>query len=275
MEKIIKDYDDFENHARETYRSFMYPLYKQPKKELLETLTKIKELLENLSETIMERSRKYNLQEAKECNLKKLQLFAEDFLVLSKKIAREIYLEKNKKEVESDVIIIKEEITRPERYFRIEEDTKNILNIFFDYVFKIKEDIKYKFQDVNKQRKSVDELLLVLNKKDEKIKELNDDLKKYEIIDAQDKVKRSRLSELENEFLKKTKANEQDLTVLKLHVIQVEKELDSLYRNIRNLTNDIKHLEAKFIEKEKVSLELIKELKDELLSTRYLLSKRN
>ncbi len=274
MEKIKKDLDDLENHAREIYRTFMMPLYKQPKKELIETLTKITTLLENLAETITNKARKYNIQEAKEVNIKKLNIFSEDFHILSKKISREMYLEQNKKEVSSDLLTIKEEITKPERYFRIEEDTKNTLNIFFDYLLKTKEEVSYRFQNVNKQRKSVDELLKVLDKKDERIKELHEDVKRYELIDAQDKVKRSNLSELENDFLKKTKANEQDLTVLKLHVLQVEKELDSLYRNIRGLTNDIKHLEAKFIDKEKVSLELIKELKDELLSTRYLLSKK-
>jgi hypothetical protein len=274
MEKIIKDFEDFENISREAYRTFMIPLYKQPKKELIETLNKIKLLLENLSDTIMSHSRKYNMQEAKEANLQKLQLFAEDFLVLSKKIAREIYLEENKKEVDSDLIAIKEEITRPERYFRIEEDTKNILNIFFDYILRTKEQINFKFQNVNKQKRNVDELLTILNKKDLKIKELNEDLKKFEIIEAQEKVKQSKLSELETEVIKKTKLNEQNLTVLKIHVLQIEKELDSLYRNIRALTTDIKQLETKLIDKEQVSLELIKELKDELLSARYLLSKK-
>jgi N-terminal acetyltransferase B complex non-catalytic subunit len=274
MDKILKDLEDFESFGREIYRSFIVPLYKQPKKELIQTLSKISFLLEDLAQMIIDRSRKYNLQEAKEVNIQKLKLFSEDFFVLSKKIQREIYLEENKKEVESDLIVIKEEITKPEKYFRIEEDTKNILNIFFDYLLRTKEEIKYKFQDVNKQRRSVDELLTILNKKDEKIKELNEDIKKYELIDAQHKVKQSKLSSLETDLFKQTKVSEQELTILNIHILQIEKELTSLFKNIRTLSNDIANIEQKFIKKEQLSLELIKELKDELLSTRYLLSKR-
>ena len=275
MDKIIKDFDDFENYAREIYRCFMVPLYRLKKKDLIDALKKINQFLENLSDEIMNRSRKYNIQEAKESNSQKLQLFAEDFLVLSKRAAREVYLEENKIEVDSDLISIKEEITKPEIYFTLEKDIKNILNIFFDYLQKTKEGVEYKFQNVSKQKRSVDDLLKILDHKDEKIQELNQNIKKYEILDAQTKVKHSKLSELEIDLIKKTKVNERDLTIVKLHIIQVEKELDSLYRNIRTLTNDIKQLENKYNDKEKASLELIKELKDELLSARYLLSKKN
>jgi len=46
-----------------------------------------------------------------------------------------------------------------------------------------------------------------------------------------------------------------------------------MYKVIKKLTLDIDESEKANLEKEKLALELIKELKDELLSTRYALSK--
>ena len=61
----------------------------------------------------------------------------------------------------------------------------------------------------------------------------------------QRKEKDLRLHNLEEELLKSHKANEQDLTILKLHIIQIEKALDNILRESKSLTQDINHLEAK------------------------------
>jgi len=59
-----------------------------------------------------------------------------------------------------------------------------------------------------------------------------------------------------------------------LHIIHIEKSLDNLLRESKSLTQDINHLEAKNILKEQASLELIKELKKELLAAKYNLQKK-
>jgi Zn-finger protein len=83
----------------------------------------------------------------------------------------------------------------------------------------------------------------------------------------------SKISNLEAELLSRTKATEQNQTLLKIHIVHLEQELANIYRNIKQLNNDITHLDNSQLEKEKISLELIKELKDELLTTRYALTK--
>jgi chromosome segregation ATPase len=274
MNILIENINNLEDISKKIYDLFTYAIYKLPKQECIENLTKIENGLKLISHEIYETIRKTNIQYARELNIPKLKLFSEEFLSIASKINRQIVLEKNTKEIDSDLIKIKEEITKPEQYFNIEEDIKNKINLFQDYLEQIKNNLKYKYQDINTQKKSTEELLKILDQKDEKIIELNKKIDKLHIIESKEEAKSSKLSELEEQLLKRSKASEQDLTILKLHVVNIERELDSLYRHIKNLNNDIKHLEAKDIEKEQISLELIKELKDELLATRYLLSKK-
>ncbi len=274
MNVLLENINNLENISKKTYNIFNYAIYKLPKQECIESLVKIENALKLLSQEIYETIRKTNLQYSRELDVNKLKLFSEEFLSISSKINRQIVLEKNKNEINSDLIKIKEEITKPETYFNIEENVKNIINLFQDHLEHIKNNLKYKYQDINTQKKGNEELLKILDQKDEKIIELNKKVDELSIIESKEKAKSSKLSELEEQLLKRSKASEQDLTILKLHVINVERELDSLYRHIRNLNNDLKHLEARNIEKEQISLELIRELKDELLAARYLLSKK-
>jgi hypothetical protein len=274
MEKSIEYINNLEKLARKTRSMFISPLYRQSKEEKLQNLEKIKNALKLISEKILEFIPKCNLQIARIINIDKLKIFNEDILSLASKIERQIFLDKNKKEVKSELIQIKEEITNPEQYFYIEENTINLLNLFLSYLKEIQDKIKYNFTDINKDKKNTKQLLQLLEHKENKIKELNSKIKEYVWLESKEKAKSSRLSEIEDLLIKKTKASEQDLTILKLHVIQVEKELNEMYRHIKSLNNDISHLEAKFKDKENISLELIKELKDELLATRYTLSKQ-
>ena len=133
--------------------------------------------------------------------------------------------------------------------------------------------MEHKYIDIGSQKKDNEQLMNLVSQKDNKILELNKKINEYRWLEAKEKAMMSKVSDLEAELLKKTKANEQNQTLLKLHIIQIEQELTNIYRHIKQLNNDISHLDNSHIEKEQIALELIKELKDELLTTRYALTK--
>ncbi len=273
MKNIIEQIDSLLFKARNIYRSISVPLYKQEKDMLVSTLKKLKEELEELAKEILDIEKTVVTQYSYELSPKKLDLFYQNLLIIANKLNKHIFLETNKTEIRHDLVNIKEAITRPQTFYDMEEELKNEINIFIDFLENAKLQIKHKYINIGAKKKSSEELLKILSQKDSKIIELNKKIYDFKWLEAKDKAKESLISNLENELLRKTKAAEQNSTLLKMHIIKVESELSEIYRNIKKLNSDISHLDNSYLEKEKISLELIKELKDELLATRYALSK--
>jgi len=273
MQDVQLKINELLNLAKEGYKIMSIPLHTLEKTEIIKILNKLKESLENLSRKIYEINKATNLQYFVDINPKKMDLFSQNFSGLAHKVNDHLFLEINKKEVNNDLMSIKDAITRPQAYYDLEEEIKNELNIFILYLDISSKKIEHKYIDIGSQKKDNEQLMNLVSQKDNKIIELHKKLNEYRWLEAKEKAMMSRVSNLEEELLKKTKANEQNQTLLKLHIIQIEQELNNMYRNIKQLNNDISHLDNSHIEKEKIALELIKELKDELLTTRYALTK--
>jgi hypothetical protein len=273
MKNIIEYLNEILLKSREIYREMSIPLYKLEKNQLIEKLKIIKENLDLLSRKILELNKYTVIQYSTEFNVSKMDLFYQNFLIMSNKINSQIFLEINKKEVNHELINIKESITRPQTFYDIEEGLKNELNLFIDFIENAKTKVKFKYTDISNQKKSIEELLRIVQEKEEKIKELTKKTNDYKWLEAKEKSKESLINNLEKELITKIKINEKNSVILNVHLLKVENEISEMYRTIKRLTHDITELEKSNSEKEKISLELIKELKDELLSARYALSK--
>lgn len=271
---ILENIDYLINNSREIYRSIIIPLYQLKKEELILTLKKLNKSLEKLAEDTISINRKTLIQYSIEINTSKMQLFHEDFLILSNNIKKQIFLEENKAEVKNQILNIKEAISHPQKYYDIEEKLKNEINLFIDFLENAKLQIKNKYIDISKEKKTKEELLKIIEAKNHVIKEQHKKINDYSWLEAKEKAKDSKISGLENELLKKIKVTEERQTLLKIHISKIESEVNEIYRHIKNLNHDIKSLDDCSLEKERVSLELIRELKDELLATRYALSKK-
>jgi hypothetical protein len=268
-EKIIEALSQIKFKATNIYESFTCPLHRTTKTQRVPTLKTLKANLDELTRLLNGLLGYSAIQFNKEIEPEKIRLFQNKFMEISGKLQQSIFLEEHTTIVENDLVNIKNEIATPEKYFGIEQSVKNNINnliIFIDYA---KKQIDHKYVSLANQKKSVEELLKTLERKEQTILELNKKIDELNWIDAKEKAKDSRLANLEEELLKSHKANEQDLTILKLHIIQIEKALDNILRESKSLTQDINHLEAKNMQKEQASLELIKELKKELIAAKY------
>lgn len=273
-EKIIEDLSQIKFKAKSIYESFTTPLHRINKTQRIPTLRTLKSNIDELTRLLNGLLGYSSLQYNKELEPEKIRTFQNLFMEISGKLQQSIFLEEHTPVVENDLVNIKNEIATPEKYFEIEKAVKNNINnlvIFIDYA---KKQIKHKYVSLADQKKSVEELLKTLERKEQTILELNKKIDELKWIDAKEKAKDSRLANLEEELLKTYKANEQDLTILKLHIIQIEKALSNVLRESKSLTQDINHLEAKNILKEQASLELIKELKKELIAAKYNLKNK-
>ncbi len=273
-EKVIDDIIDIKNHAEKVYNSFVYPLHKLGKNQRNEFLKVLKNDLENLSRILGSLLGYSAIQFSKEIESEKIKLFQNNFSTICGHIQQQIFFEEHTKEIESDLVNIKKEISMPEIYFNLEQTIKNEINNLILYLDHAKKQIDYKYIDLSNKKRSVEELLSILDKKETLIKELNQKIDDLKYVDAKEKSKETRIVNLEEDLIKSYKASEQDLTIFKLHVIQIERALEDLTRQTKQLISDINHLEAKTIVKEQNSLELIKELKKEVLANKYLLIKK-
>lgn len=273
-EKIIEDLSQIKLKATTIYESFTQPLHRIIKTQRILVLKALKANIDDLTRLLNGLLGYSAIQFNKEIEPEKIRLFQTIFMEIAGKIQQAIFLEEHTKIVENDLVNIKNEIATPEKYFEIEQSIKNNINNLFIFLDSTKTQLEHKYTDLVNQKKSVEELLKILERKEQTILELNKKIDELNWIDAKEKTKNSRLANLEEDLLKSYKANEQDLTILKLHVIHIGKALDNLLRESKSLTQDINHLEAKNILKEQASLELIKELKKELLASKYSLQKK-
>ncbi|HOZ35472.1 MAG TPA: hypothetical protein PLK55_00615 [archaeon] len=273
-EKIIEELSQIKFKATTIYESFKYPLHRTNKTQRIPLLKNIKNNIEELTRLLNGLLGYSSIQFNKEIEAEKIRLFQNVFLEISGKLQQSIFLEEHTTIVENDLVNIKNEIATPEKYFEIEQSVKNNINNLIIFIDDAKKQIDHKYVSLANQKRSVEELLKTLERKDQTILELNKRIDELNWIDAKEKAKTSRLANLEEELLKTYKANEQDLTILKLHIIHIEKALDNLLRESKSLTQDINHLEAKNILKEQASLELIKELKKELIAAKYNLKNK-
>ncbi|MDD4049578.1 MAG: hypothetical protein PHX47_01065 [Candidatus ainarchaeum sp.] len=273
MKNILEYIDQLLIKSREIYRLMPTPLYKLEKKELIDKLNEIKTKLESLSKEILELNKYTVIQYSSEINFSKMDLFYQNFLMISNNINSQIFLEVNKKEINHDLINIKEAITRPQIFYDIEEQLKNEITLFLSFLEEVKTKVKYKYVDISNQKKSIEELLRIIQDKEEDNKLLRKKVQDYKWLESKERAKESLITNIENELIKKIKINEKKSVLLNVHLLKVEKEITEMYKVIKKLTLDIDESEKANLEKEKLALELIKELKDELLSTRYALSK--
>ena len=272
-QNILDLISEIELKSKSIYGYFDVPIYKQKPVDSLKTLHLLKENLEELTKSINSINSASLMTYSSEIDSEKIKFFINDFLTIINKIKKQIFLEENTKQVDNDLLAIKSEITRPEIYFDIEKSLKNEINLLLDYLSRIKKSITHKYSDISNQKRSVDELLKLLDKKDEKIVELNKRIDELNWIEAKEKSKDIMISELEEEFLKEIKVSNQELTILKVHSIAIQKELDNLYNQVKQLNQDIMQVEAKNIQKEKIAMQLVKELKKELLASKYIINK--
>lgn len=273
-EKIITDIIDLKIKAENIYKSFIYPLHKLGKNQRTDFLKTLKFDLEELSRVSGSLMGYSTIQFSREIESEKIKLFQNNFSAICGRIQQQIFFEEHSKDIDNDLVNIKKEISIPEIYFDIEQSTKNEINNLILFLENAKKQIDYKYVDLSNKKKSVEELLVLLTKKEELIKELNQKIDDLRYIDAKEKSKDSRIINLEEDLIKSYKASEQDLTIFKLHVIQIERSLEEITRQTKQLISDINHLETKTIIKEQNSLELIKELKKEVLTNKYLLNKK-
>ena len=272
-QNILDLISEIELKSKSIYGYFDIPIYKQKPVDSLKTLHLLKENLEELTKSINSINSASLMTYSSEIDSEKIKFFINDFLTIINKIKKQIFLEENTKQVDNDLLTIKSEITRPEIYFDIEKSLKNEINLLLDYLSRIKKSITHKYSDISNQKRSVEELLKILDKKDEKIVELNKRIDELNWIEAKEKSKDIMISELEEEFLKEIKVSNQELTILKVHSIAIQKELDNLYNQVKQLNQDIMQVEAKNIQKEKIAMQLVKELKKELLASKYIINK--
>lgn len=270
-EKIITEIINLKVKSEDIYKAFVYPLHKLGNHQKLTVLKTLKTELEELSRVLGSLLGYSSIQFSREIESEKIKLFQNNFSLICGRIQQQIFFEEHTTQVDNDLVNIKKEISLPEIYFDIEQTTKNNINNLVIFLDNAKKQIDYKYIDLSNKKKSVEELLSTLDKKDTLIKELNERIDDLKYVDAKEKSKETRIIDLEENLIKSYKASEQDLTIFKLHVIQIERALEDLTRQSKQLISDINHLEAKTIIKEQNSLELIKELKKEVLSNKYLL----
>jgi len=273
-EKIFKEIQDIKKTAEKTYNRFIYPLHKLGKSQRTDFLKDIKNDIENLSRILGALIGYSTIQFSRELDAEKIKIFQNNLSIISGKIHQHIFLEEHAKEIDNDLVNIKKEISLPEVLFEIEQTIKNEINNLILFLDNAKKQIEHKYVDLSNKKRSVDELLVLLDKKEDLIKELNHKIEELKYVDAKEKTKESRTVNLEEDLIKSYKASEQDLTIFKLHVLQIERALEDITRQTKKLISDINHLEAKTIIKEQNSLELIKELKKEALANKYLLIKK-
>jgi hypothetical protein len=272
-ERIIEDISLLKAKAKITYDSFVYPLHRMSKTQRIPVLKDIKLNLDEIVRLLNGLLGYSSIQFGTDIEPEKIRLFQNVFMDISGKIQQAVFLEEHTTIVENDLVNIKNEIATPEKYFSIEQSIKNNINNLIIFLDSTKTTLDHKYTNISNQKRSVEELLKTLERKEQTIIELNKKIDQLNWIDAKEKTKESRLANLEEDLLKSYKANEQDLTILKLHIIHIEKALDNVLRESKFLTQDINHLEAKNILKEQASLELIKELKKELLASKYMQKK--
>jgi len=273
-EKIIEELSALKYKANSIYDSFVYPLHKTSKTQRSTILRTLKNNIDDLAKDLSKLQGYSVIQFSREIEPEKMKLFQSRFIEISGKLQQLIFFEEHTKDVDDDLTNIKKEITTPEVYFELEQSIKNEINSLIIFIDTSKNQIDHKYVNLSNQKRSVEELLVTIEKKDEKINELNKKVDELNWIDSKEKTKEIRLANLEEELLKSYKASEQDLTILKLHIIHLERTLENLLRDSKSLTQDINHLEAKNILKEQTSLELIKELKRELLSSKYFIKNK-
>ena len=267
--KIINDIIDVKVRAEKVYDTFIYPLHKLGKSQRTDFLKTLKTDLEELSRHLGSLTGYSAIQFSREIETEKIKLFQNNFSTICGRVQQQIFFEEHFKEVDNDLVNIKKEISLPEIYFNIEQTTKNEINNLILFLDSAKKQIDYKYIDLSNKKKSVEELLALLDKKEKLITELNQKIDDLKYVDAKEKTKDTRIINLEEDLIKSYKASEQDLTIFKLRVLQIEKALEDLTRQSKKLISDVNHLEAKTILKEQNSLELIKELKKEVLSSKY------
>jgi hypothetical protein len=272
-ERIIEDISLLKAKAKITYDSFVYPLHRMSKTQRIPVLKDIKLNLDEIVRLLNGLLGYSSIQFGTDIEPEKIRLFQNVFMDISGKIQQAVFLEEHTTIVENDLVNIKNEIATPEKYFSIEQSIKNNINNLIIFLDSTKTTLDHKYTNISNQKRSVEELLKTLERKEQTIIELNKKIDQLNWIDAKEKTKESRLANLEEDLLKSYKASEQDLTILKLHIIHIEKALDNVLRESKFLTQDINHLEAKNILKEQASLELIKELKKELLASKYMQKK--
>lgn len=272
--RIIEDLSLLKAKAKIIYESFIYPLHRASKAQRISILKDIKSNLDELVRILNGILGYSSIQFGTDIEPEKIRLFQNVFMELSGKIQQAVFLEEHTAVVENDLVNIKNEIATPEKYFEIEQSIKNNINNLLIFADEIKTKLEHKYTNISNQKKSVEELLRTLERKEQTIIELNKKIDQLNWIDAKEKTKDSRLANLEEGLLTSYKASEQDLTILKLRIIHIERALENVLRESKFLTQDINHLEAKNISKEQVSLELIKELKKELLASKYSLQKK-
>ena len=234
-QNILDLISEIELKSKAIYGYFDIPIYKQKPVESLKTLHLLKESLEELTKKINSINSASLLTYSSEIDSEKIKFFINDFLTIINKIKKQIFLEENTKQVDNDLLNIKAEITRPEIYFDIEKNLKNEINLLLDYLARIKKNISIKYSNITNQKRSVDELLKLIDKKDEKIIELNKKIDELNWIEAKEQSKDIMISELEEEFLKEIKNSNQEVTVLKVHSIAIQRELDNLYNQVKQL----------------------------------------
>jgi hypothetical protein len=273
MKDIIEYIDQLLIKSREVYRLMPEPLYKLEKNKLVDKLNEIKTNLDEMSKEILKLNKYTVIQYSSEVNLSKMDLFYQNFLMMKNKIDSQIFLEINKKVINHELINIKEAITRPQIFYDIEEQLKNEINLFISFLEEVKTKVKYKYVNLSNQKKSIEELLRIIQDKEEDNKKLKKKVQDYKWLESKERAKESLITNLENDLIKKIKINERKSVMLNVHLLKVEQEITSMYKIVKRLTLEVNETENATLEKEKLALELIKELKDELLSTRYALSK--
>ncbi|HRT02780.1 MAG TPA: hypothetical protein P5513_02440, partial [Candidatus Diapherotrites archaeon] len=238
---------------------------------IIETLTNLEENINKFIDKQSNLNQGLILKYVIEINPAKLKEFQENFITLNKNIHNQLFIEQNKKEINHKLLNLKEAIVNPEIYFNLEEDIKYQTNLFNKYINDVLDKINKREQGFIIKQRTPEELQKIIDHKDEKIQELLSQMEKYKWLEAKEQTEKSKISFLEEELLKKTKLAEQSQTLITIHVAYLEKEIDNLMNQVKKLNNDIKMLDNSNLEKEEISLELIKELKDEILTTKHFM----
>lgn len=268
---IKNELNDLKNLCKNITNSIQKPLHTLNKQEIIETLTNLEENINKFIDKLSNLNQGLILKYVIEINPAKLKEFQENFITLNKNIHNQLFFEQNKKEINHKLLNLKEAIVNPEIYFNLEEDIKYQTNLFNKYVNDVLDKINKREQGFIIKQRTPEELQKIIDHKDEKIQELLSQMEKYKWLEAKEQTEKSKISFLEEELLKKTKLAEQSQTLITIHVAYLEKEIDNLMNQVKKLNNDIKMLDNSNLEKEEISLELIKELKDEILTTKHFM----
>jgi hypothetical protein len=268
---IKKELSDLKNLCKNITNCIQKPLHTLNKQEIIETLTNLEETINKFIDKLTNLNQGQILKYIIEINPAKLKEFQENFITINKNIHNQLFIEQNKKEINHKLLNLKEAIVNPEIYYNLEEDIKYQTNLFNKYVNDVLDKINKREQGFIIKQRTPEELQKIIDHKDEKIQELLSQMEKYKWLEAKEQTEKSKISFLEEELLKKTKLAEQSQTLITIHVAYLEKEIDNLMNQVKKLNNDIKMLDNSNLEKEEISLELIKELKDEILTTKHFM----